>query len=183
MTFHYPSELEDCITLSNGTLLRIRPLRRCDALPIRQLYEKLSPDTRYLRFFSPMPRLPDPLLELISCVDYSRRLALLAEMRTPDGVQVVALGNFAAIDDNTAEVALVVDDKWQRQGIGTALGIRVLVAAEARGFDRFVAYVLHHNTAIRRLLNHVALVVSTQMQDGVSELCFVRRRCDTEQRK
>jgi hypothetical protein len=65
MTCQYPSELEDQISLANGELLHIRPLRRGEDLPIRQLYENLSPDTRYLRFFSPMPRLPDAVLRLM----------------------------------------------------------------------------------------------------------------------
>src|SRR6185503_14983072 len=89
----------------------IRPLRRGEDLPIRELYAQLSPRTRYLRFFSPMPLLPDPVLRLISCVDYCRRLALLAEVDGREGIQVVALGSFAAIDDNTAEVSLVVGDQ------------------------------------------------------------------------
>ena len=177
MTIKYPSELEDHINLPNGELVHVRPLRRGDHLPIRELYGNLSPETRYRRFFSPMPLLPDPVLRLISCVDYCRRLALLAELDARDGVQVVALGSFAAVDDNTAEVALVVSDEWQRQGIGIALAARVLLAAEARGFDRFVAHVLRENVAIRRLLNHVGVVVSTKSQHGVSEVGFIRRQC------
>src|SRR3954465_1873194 len=125
MPFQYPSELEDHIGLASGELLRIRPLCRGDDLSIRQLYGSLSSETRYRRFFSPMPLLPDPVIRLLSGVDYCRRLSLRGELDTPDGVQVVALGSFAAIDHNTAEVALVVADKWQRQGIGTALALRV----------------------------------------------------------
>lgn len=178
MPFHYPSELEAQISLPNGSVLRIRPLRRGDDRPIRQLYGKLTPETRYLRFFSPMSLLPDQVLRLIICVDYRRRLALLGELDTADGVQVVALGSFAAIDHNTAEVALVVADQWQRQGIGTVLASRVLLAAEARGFDRFVAHVLHGNAVIRSLLRHAALIVSTKTHHAASEVCFVRRRAE-----
>ena len=178
MTFRYPSELEDRISLPNGEVLRIRPLRRGEDLPIRELYARLSPDTRYLRFFSPMPLLPDPVLRLLSCVDYSRQLALLAELNTADGVHAVALGSFAAIDHNTAEVGVVVADQWQRQGIGTALASRVLLAAEARGFDRFVAHVLDGNGVIRRLLDRAAFIVSMRTRHAVSEVCFVRRPAD-----
>jgi GNAT superfamily N-acetyltransferase len=92
-----------------------------------------------------MPELPDCLLRLITCVDCHRRLALLAESDMDNGVEVVALSEFIAIDDHTAEVGLVVRDDWQRHGLGTALATRTLLAAEARGVDQFVAQVLFEN--------------------------------------
>jgi len=172
----YPGELEDCIVLANHRRLRIRPLRPCEEGPVRELYGHLSPRTRYLRFLSPMPVLPDSVLRLLTAVDYRRRLSLLAEVETAEGAEVVALGSFGAIDDNRAEVGLVVRDDWQRQGIGTALASRVMRAAEARGFDWFVAHVLWENTVIRKLLNRVGDIVSTKTRDGVCEMLFVRRR-------
>ena len=178
MTFRYPGELEEGIRLPNGERLRIRPLRRGEDLPIRQLFGRLSPETRYLRFFSPMPLLPEPVVQLLSCVDYCRQLALLGEFDAPDGGQAVALGSFAALEPGTAEIALVVADQWQRQGIGTALASRVLLAAEARGFHRFVGHVLHGNAVIPRLLDRAAFIVSTRTQHAVSEVCFVRRSAE-----
>lgn len=172
----YPSELEDHIMLANRHLLHIRPLRPCEDGPVRELYRHLSPRTRYLRFFSPMPVLPDSVLGLLTGVDYRRRLALLAEVETAGGVEVVALGSFGATDGSRAEVALVVRDEWQRQGIGIAVAARVLRAAEARGFDRFVAYALRENVVIRKVLDHVGDLVSTKTSDGVCEMSFVRRR-------
>jgi GNAT superfamily N-acetyltransferase len=172
----YPGELEDCIVLANHRRLRIRPLRPCEEGPVRELYAHLSPRTRYLRFLSPMPVLPDSVLRLLTAVDYRRRLSLLAEFETAGRAEVVALGSFGAIDDNRAEVGLVVRDDWQHQGIGTALAARVMRAAEARGFDWFVAHVLSENTVIRKLLHRVGDIVSTKTHDGVSEMLFVRRR-------
>jgi RimJ/RimL family protein N-acetyltransferase len=122
-----------------------------------------------------MPELPDSLLRLITCVDYHRRLALLAESDADDGAEVVALSEFIAIDDHTAEVGLVVRDDWQRQGLGTALATRTLLAAEVRGFDQFVAQVLHENVGVMRLLDHVGVVISMRTRREVSEVTFVRR--------
>ena len=161
--------------LSGQGRLRIRPLRRCDDRAIRELYRHLSSRTRYLRFSSPMPDLPDSLLKLITCVDYRRRLALLAVSDVADGAEVVALSEFAAIDDHSAEVALVVRDEWQRRGLGTALATRTMLAAEARGFDLFVANVGYDNVGVMRLLRHVGAVRSMKTRRGVSEVTFVRR--------
>ena len=171
----YPHELVDEVALPGDRVLRVRPLRRCEDGPVRELYSGLSPATRYLRFFSPMPALPDSLLRLITGVDYRRRLALLAEFPTADGAHVVALANFGATDDGRAEVALVVRDEWQRQGIGTIVADRLLRAAEARGFHRFVAHALWDNRAIRSLLRRVGNVVSTRTCHGVVEVSFVSK--------
>lgn len=156
-------------------MVDIRPLRRCEDAPVRELYRRLSPRTRYLRFFSPMPELPESVLHLLTCVDGERGLALLAELRTPAGPEVVGLGSFGADGNGRAEVGLVVSDAWQRQGIGTALADRVLQAAEARGFHRFVAHALWDNQPIRRLIRRVGEIVSTRTRQGVTEISFVPR--------
>jgi acetyltransferase len=170
------AEFVDDITLPDHRRLRVRPLQCGEDGPVRELYRRLSPRTRYLRFFSQMPALPDSVMRLLTGVDGRRRVALLAELDTPDGVEVVALGSFAAIDDHGVEVGLVVSDAWQRQGIGIALAARVMRAARARGFDRFVAHTLWENRVIRKLLRHVADIVSTTTRHGVSEITFVHRR-------
>jgi RimJ/RimL family protein N-acetyltransferase len=171
------SELEDHVRLPNQWLLHIRPLRHCEDRPVRELYSRLSPRTRYLRFFSPMPVIPESLIALIACTDNQQRLALLAELDWNGRREVVALGNYGATADGAAEVGLVVRDEWQRQGIGTVLAARLMQAAEARGFDRFVAHALWENSAvIRKLLNRVADIVSATMRQGLSEMFFVRRR-------
>jgi RimJ/RimL family protein N-acetyltransferase len=155
--------------------LHIRPVRRADEGVVREFFNRLSPRTRYLRFFSPMPTVPESILRAMITVD-DRRVALLAEVETAGGAEIVALGNFGAIDESRGEVALVVGDQWQRQGIGTAVARRVLRAAHARGFNRFVAHALWENRAIRRLLRHVGDIVSTETRQGVSGISFIRRR-------
>jgi len=102
-------------------------------------------------------------------------LALLAESDMAHREEIVAVSEFAALDDHTAEVALVVSDEWQRLGLGTALAARTLLAAEARGFDLFVAQVFCDNVGVMRLLDHVAAIVSMQTRRGVSEITFVPR--------
>jgi RimJ/RimL family protein N-acetyltransferase len=171
----YPSELDDFVTLPNRKRLRIRALRRGEEGAIRELDAHLSPRTRYLGFLSPLPALPDSVIRLLACVDYRRRLALLAEHDSGHGGEIVGLGSFGAIDDGSAEVALVVRDEWQQQRVGTELARRVLQAAEDRGFHRFIGYVLSENVAIRRLLKHVGDIVSAKVSRGISELAFVRR--------
>jgi acetyltransferase len=171
----YPIELDDDVTLPNRKTLHIRALHRCEQAPVRELFAQLSPRTRYRRFFSPLPALPDSVLRLLTCLDHRRGLALVAEYVTTSGREIVGLASFNAIDDQHAEVALVVRDDWQRQRVGTTLARRVLQAAEDRGFHRFVVLVHADNFAIRKIVKKIGDVVSATMSGGVSELAFVRR--------
>jgi len=122
-----------------------------------------------------MPFVPDSLVRMLTDVGDARRSALVAELDRASGSDVVALGN-VAIDKDCAEVGLVVADAWQRQGIGVALIDRLMRAAEARGCHRFVVHGLWENSALRRLLNHVADIVSTMTRQGAVEITCVRRR-------
>jgi RimJ/RimL family protein N-acetyltransferase len=171
----YPAELEARVTLIDQRRVRIRSLHSREERPIRALHARLSPRTRYLRFLSPMPTLPDALVHRLACVDHGRRLAVVAEDEGAGCAGVVALATFSAVDETTAEVSVVVQDDWQRQGVGTALVSTLLDAAETRGFDRFVATIAADNSIIRRLLDRVGRVVASHTSLGVSEVVFVRR--------
>jgi len=171
-----PAERGEHLEIANHGRLRIRPLRRSEDDAIREFYARLTPQTRYLRFFSPMPALPESVLRALSDVDSTGRFALVAEDDSANGA-FVGLASFGAIDNERAEVALVVRDDWQRRHLGTELAERVLQAAECRGYHRFVAHVSMDNVGIRRLLRHVGELVASRVEGGgVSELEFVRRR-------
>jgi len=76
----YPTELDAHVTLTDQRRVRIRALHSREERPIRVLHARLSPRTRYLRFLSPIPTLPDALVRRLACVDYRRRLAVVAEV-------------------------------------------------------------------------------------------------------
>jgi acetyltransferase len=170
----YPRELEGRIRLRHDLELAVRPLQPSDGGWIRDLHRHLSPRTQYFRFFSVMPALPDPLVTLLTSVDYRRRLGLIVEARTESAAEPVALASYSATEDDRAvEVGVVVRDEWQARGIGSALARRLLAAARARGFERFAAHVLLENVVGRRFIDRIGRVVSMHTRGGVSEVLFV----------
>ncbi len=169
----YPSELDDVVILPNHRRVHIRALRRDEDAPMRELYARLSPRTRYLRFFS--STVPDSVIRQLARVDYRHQLALVAEHEIGNVREIVGLGSFGAVDATSVEVGLVVRDDWQRQRVGTALANRVLQAAEQRGYRRFIGHLLPDNVAIRKLLRSVGEVVSSKRAGGMSEVAFIRR--------
>ncbi len=167
---------EHRIRLSNGRLVRLRELRPGEYGPVRELCARLSLRTRYQRFLSPMPVVPDSLLRVLADSDGPRQLAMVAQLGSADDSDVIALGNLHVADDDRAELGLVVADAWQRQGVGLALATTLVRSAEGRGYRRFVVHGLTGNPALRPLLLHLADVVSTKTSYGVSEITFVSRQ-------
>jgi RimJ/RimL family protein N-acetyltransferase len=169
------SEAGEYVTLSNRKQVRIRALRGGEDAPIRELWAQLSPRSRYLRFLSVMPTLPDSLVRRLLTADDCRTLAFVAEHEADGTAVVVGLANVGAVDEVSVEVGLVVRDDWQRQHVGTELAQFMMIAAERHGFRRFIGHVLDENVAMRRLLKNIGEVVSTRVSGSVLELAFVRR--------
>lgn len=122
-----------------------------------------------------MPELPASVMRMLACVDYHRTLALVAEHEDEAMREPIGLASYGAIDDGSAELALVVRDEWQHQHVGTELATRLLQAAEARGFRRFIVHALSENVAIRKLLKDVGVVLSSKRDGNVFEFEFLRR--------
>jgi len=175
----HPTEADDYVMLSNRQRVRIRLLRRGEDGPIRELWQHLSPQSRYRRFLSVMTTLPDSLVGRLVAVDDCTTLALVAEHETADSAVVVGLVNLGAVDDVSVEVGLVVRDDWQRRRLGTELATRMMLAAERRGFRRFIGHVLDENVAMRKLLKKIGEVVSMKVSGNVYEFAFVRRESST----
>jgi RimJ/RimL family protein N-acetyltransferase len=172
----YPRELERAVRLNDGSRVRIRPIRPDDTDRLIALYDRLSRQTAYQRFFTIMKRLPPDWAQILATVDYRRRLALVAEGDGPGGVTLIGVGRYELTErEDTAEVAFVVQDGWQSKGLGTILLHGILDAAAARGVRRFVAYVLADNTRMLALLRRCADVQSAKIADGVAEVIFTCR--------
>src|ERR1700675_1619549 len=172
----YPTELEHEIALKNGTELRLRPIRPEDAPRLIEFYDRLSRHTAYQRFFSIMKRLPPDWARLFATVDYRRRLALVVERGPAPAPELVGVGRYEPTEDpDTVEVAFVVQDGLQGQGLGAILLGHLLDAAEARGIRRFRAYVLADTRRMLDLLTRFTDIRERQLDAGVVTLLFERR--------
>src|SRR4051812_7839814 len=73
-----PAELERDVTLPDGSQIHLRAIRPDDAPRLQALHGRLSRDSIYLRFFSPLPVLTDARAAFFANVDYQTRLAIVA---------------------------------------------------------------------------------------------------------
>jgi RimJ/RimL family protein N-acetyltransferase len=163
------------ISLRDGTLARMRPIRGDDAPRLVALYDHLSRDTRYHRFFSVMRRLPPDWARFLADVDYESRLALVIES-PEDRDTLIAVARYEqTAEPGTAEVAFVVQDGWQDRGLGTILFSELLAAAAVNGIRRFRAWVLADNRRMLDLIARLGEVSQRSIEQGVVELSFTAR--------
>ena len=130
---------------------------------------RLSPESSRRRFFTVRFRLSDDELHAMTHLDGHHRFALGATVQGEDGAtEGVGIARFARVADtpDAAEVALVVVDAYQRQGVGRTLLSRLAREGLARGITRFRGSVLPDNDPMLRLLRRNAPGVRLVHVDG-----------------
>jgi GNAT superfamily N-acetyltransferase len=143
------------ITLRDGSKLVVRPIVPEDKAAIVAGFERMSPESRYRRFFAPLDRLSERDLAYLTEVDHHDHEALIgfdAATREPVGV-----ARYIRSDAPTeAEVAVTVVDDWQGRGVATALLERLTARAHEEGITHFLALVLTENRDAIELFDHMA---------------------------
>ena len=155
MAIHpYPRELEETITLRDGTRSELRPILPEDAEREQRFFGTLSERSRYLRFQHHLPRLSPTMLERFTQLDYDRELALV--VLDPKDGEFIGVGRYAPNPDGTsAEFALTISDAWQGRGLGSALLSRLCLRAKEAGYTALVGYVLAENREMLDLAAHL----------------------------
>ena len=141
--------------LRDGAQIEIRPISPDDREELAAGMRRLSPESRYRRFFTPTSELSEAQLTYLTEVDHHDHEALVAiEPGTEHGIGVARFVRSPA-DAETAEVAVAVADFWQGRGVATALLDRLAERARAEGVRRFSADILAENRPMLELIGEL----------------------------
>src|SRR3954447_17104922 len=164
----YPAHWEADVVLADGGTAHLRPITPADADALQRFHMAQSPESTYLRFFAPYPRLSDADLARFTTVDHVNRVALVATV----GDDIVAVGRYDRIQPHIAEVAFNVSDAHQGRGLGSVLLEHLAAAAREHGVHRFVAEVLPQNRRMLGVFRDAGYEVRHDFEDGVVSLAF-----------
>ena len=143
------------IEIRDGTRLAIRPIEPGDKAAIAEGFDRLSPESRYRRFFAPLDHLTQSDLRYLTEVDHENHEALIAF--DPEGDRPVGVARFVrSSDPSVAEVAVTVIDDWQGRGVATALLEQLVQRAREVGIERFLALILADNDAAIELFRQLS---------------------------
>jgi GNAT superfamily N-acetyltransferase len=163
----------DLVELDDGSVVAIRPVEPADAYALLRMFDRLSPESIYHRFFSPMPRPRRAALLHLAGLDHELHEALVATM----GREIVAVARYDARRHETdAEVAVIVDDEWQDRGLGTRLLHRLARLGARRGLVAFRATVLGDNRRALPFLRRLSPDAEVVFRDGEYQVYAPFRR-------
>jgi GNAT superfamily N-acetyltransferase len=156
--------------LRDGSQVVIRRVTPADAPLLADAFQRLSRESRELRFLTAKSRLSMSELRYLTEVDGHLHEALGAvDPATGQGVGVARFARLAP-DAEVAEVAVTVVDAWQRRGLGTLLLEELTDRARAEGIVRYTALVSGENTVVVDLLHRIgAHVRDADPKSGVLE--------------
>jgi acetyltransferase len=167
----YPNHHETHTVSEGGVPCFIRPIRPEDAPLLEELFNTLSPQSVYFRFFSPLKALPHSMLARFTQIDYDREIALIALEESSAHEQMLGVARLIRIPGSSrAEFSIVVGDPWQGKGIAAALFQRSLTLAKEQGIEEVWGIVLPENTRMLSLGRKMGFTVKRDLDAGAYEL-------------
>ncbi len=142
--------------LMDGKIAHVRPVSEQDADALIALYSRASPRSRYLRFFTGGISIDHEVKRLV--MPGGDHVALVAVY---DGL-AVGVASYEVVSDTQAEIAILVDDAWQGEGIGSLLIEHLAAVARRAGIHELVGDVLATNVAMLRTSASLAPGIARQ---------------------
>jgi acetyltransferase len=153
----YPSQYVSQFTMKDGAEVTLRPIRPEDEPLMAKFHETLSERSVYMRYFSSLSlssRVAHERLVRICFVDYDRVMALVVDHKDEVTGQhrILGVGRMIKLHTkNEAEIAILVSDQCQKQGLGIELLHRTVQIARDEKLSSVSAEMLRDNFTAQRI--------------------------------
>lgn len=142
-------------TLKNGKSIEFRPLLPSDEFEFRNFFYSLKEETIYMRFFYKMKLFSHEVAQQQwANVDYRKNISLIGLVQKRGYQEIVAIASYADDTSGRAEVAFVVREDYQGQGIASSMLPQLESIAIQNGFKGFSAVVLQKNKSMLNIFKN-----------------------------
>lgn len=145
--------------LRDGRFIHIRALKPDDEADMLVAIHRTHAESLRRRFFAAKREFSEKEKAFFLHVDFINHVALVATLDS-DPHQIIGGCRYIMTEKGKAEVAFVVIDAYQGQGIGTMLTRHLVGLARATGLKELAAEVLAENTAMLRVLGQCGFKAS-----------------------
>ena len=167
----YPSDLEAHRVTKTGYKIILRPVRIDDEPALKEFFYSLSDNSLYKRFISTRKDMPHERLQDFVVIDYRKEMVILATIQENEQEKVLGLGQYRIIEgSHMADVAFVVSDSAQNEGIGRELLSYLTLLATKQGLLGFTAEVLVNNLPMQHLFETAGFDITKRNVEGLYEL-------------
>jgi len=160
------------LILLDGTVAAIRPAAPDDRGKLKSFFDGLSSESRQQRFLSTAPPGSNLVDILSDSSEPSKQFTLVVTRSAVGEEQIIGTGFYARCAEQTAEIAMAVDDHLQGKGIGTQLLERLALIAIRNGFIRFWAVMRMDNRSMIDVFRHSGFPVTEKLEHGFVEIDF-----------
>lgn len=165
-----PESFETSETLKNGATVAIRAIRPADKDGIVEAFGKLEPESVYTRFFQQKKSISSQELKAATEVDFENVVALVVTIGSEGKETIIGGGRYlilnASSTERSAEIAFVVEEDFQGQGIAGHILKHLARIARKKGVSQFEADVLPQNKAMLAVFAHSGLPMTQSPADG-----------------
>src|SRR3954451_17658446 len=137
--------------LRDGRPIEVRALHPSDKDAMLAAIGRTSSQSIQRRFFGPKKGFSDQEVAFFLNIDFERHVALVAQIDEDGRAAIVGGGRYIMVAPDQAEIAFVVVDAYQSQGIGTILMRHLTILARKAAVKELVADVLPENTAMLKV--------------------------------
>jgi acetyltransferase len=142
----YPKKYETRWTLMNGQEVLLRPIKPEDEPLWLEMFQTFSEESIRYRFFQLLKDTPHEVRVRYCNIDYDREIAIVAEFTEEKRKKILGVGRLSIEPDGkSGELAFIIGDQWQGQGLGTKVVDYVLEIAKEMGVETVYAIMLPDN--------------------------------------
>ena len=156
--------------LRGGQEVVIRAAHADDTERIVEAFKKLEANSIYMRFFSPKKEITAAELQRFRDTDFDTCVRLLCTIIRNGREIAIASGLYVRVAEDAAEVAFIVEEDYQRQGISKCLLTHLGKIARAKGIKKFTAEVLPHNSAMLGVFRRCGWPMKARTSEGTMHI-------------
>lgn len=156
--------------LRDGRPVKIRALRRGDRADLLAAIGRTGMQSLQRRFFVPKNGVSEEEIAFFLDIDFESHVALVAQTDEVGRPAIVGGGRYIVVQPGQAEVAFLVIDTYQGQGIGTILMRHLMILARDAGLKEMIAEVLPENSAMLKLFKKFGFKIASQSSARVIDL-------------
>lgn len=142
---HYPNEFETKRKLRDGTEVILRSIKPEDEMLWLEMFSNFSEKSVWNRFFNVIRETPHEVRVRYCDINYDNEIAIVAELQEIEKKMLGVVRFTVDADGKSGELAFIVVDRWQGQGLGTMMTEHMVNICRDKKIETIYSFMLPNN--------------------------------------